>query len=161
MRTTKIRSESRLHVVKVSQLLGRVCSALGRDGSRGSIIDAYLAGNTFLVRGSKHRMLYVPVNALKLATGSLGSGWKPAPLAAGCRATLPRVPPGASLPTKCYFACRRTHDLPFPRSPRRLDWSYRADCPDEGGRAGRGTAMPGRGPPHSRPSCPEEGACRG
>ena len=52
MRTTKIRSENRLHVVKVddleapqvSQLLGRVCFALGRDGSRGSIIDAYLAG---------------------------------------------------------------------------------------------------------------------
>ena len=50
MRSTNIRSESRLHVVKVddleapqvSQLLGRVCFALRRDGMRGSIIDAYL-----------------------------------------------------------------------------------------------------------------------
>ncbi len=41
MRTTKIRSENRLHVVRVddleapevSQLLGRVCFALGRDGA--------------------------------------------------------------------------------------------------------------------------------
>jgi hypothetical protein len=44
MRSTNIRSEHRLHVVKVedmagpqmSQLLGRVCFALGRDESRGS-----------------------------------------------------------------------------------------------------------------------------
>lgn len=70
MRMTKIRSENRLHVVKVddleapqvSQLLGRVCFALGRDGTRGSIIDAYLTGNSLLVRGPKHRMLHVPVN---------------------------------------------------------------------------------------------------
>src|SRR5947209_1466157 len=53
MRKTKIRSENRLHVVKVddleapqvSQLLGRICFALGRDGSRGSIIDAYIVGD--------------------------------------------------------------------------------------------------------------------
>jgi hypothetical protein len=77
MRTTKIRSENRLHVVKVedleapqvSQLLGRVCSALGRDGSRGSIIDAYLAGDTLLVRGPKHRMLHVPVSSVPALRG--------------------------------------------------------------------------------------------
>src|SRR5208337_3460013 len=57
MRTTKIRSENRLHVVKVedleapqvSELLGRVCYALARDGTRGSIIDAHLAGDSLLV----------------------------------------------------------------------------------------------------------------
>lgn len=72
MRMTNIRSEDRLHVVKVddleapqvSQLLGRVCFALGRDGSRGSIIDAYLAGDTLLVRGPRHRMLHVPVSSV-------------------------------------------------------------------------------------------------
>ena len=72
MRTTKIRSENRLHVVRVedleapqvSDLLGRVCYALGRDGSRGSIIDAYLAGDSLLVRGPKHRMLHVPTDKL-------------------------------------------------------------------------------------------------
>ena len=72
MRTSKIRSENRLHVVKVeslespqvSQLLGRVCSALAQDESRGSIIDAYLAGDTLLVRGPNHRMLHVPVNSI-------------------------------------------------------------------------------------------------
>jgi hypothetical protein len=72
MRTTNIRSENRLHVVKVddleapqvSELLGRVCFALGRDGNRGSIIDAYLAGNTLLIRGPMHRMLHVPVNSI-------------------------------------------------------------------------------------------------
>jgi hypothetical protein len=77
MRTTKIRSESRLHVVKVedleapqvSELLGRVCFALGRDGTRGSIIDAYLAGDSLLVRGPKHRMLHVPVSSVPALRG--------------------------------------------------------------------------------------------
>ncbi len=77
MRTTKIRSENRLHVVRVddleapqvSQLLGRVCFALGRDGSRGSIIDAYLAGDSLFVRGPKHRMLHVPVSSIRALSG--------------------------------------------------------------------------------------------
>jgi uncharacterized protein DUF2442 len=77
MRTTKIRSENRLHVVKVdsleapqvSQLLGRVCSALGRDSSRDSIIDAYLAGDMLLVRGPRHRMLHVPVSSVAALRG--------------------------------------------------------------------------------------------
>jgi hypothetical protein len=77
MRTTKIRSENRLHVVRVadleapqvSQLLGRVCLALGRDGTRGGIIDAYLAGDTLFVRGPKHRMLHVPVNSVRALSG--------------------------------------------------------------------------------------------
>ena len=72
MRATKIRSESRLHVVRVenleapkmSELLGRVCSAFGEDSVRGSIIDAYLVGDTLLVRGPKHRMLHVPVASI-------------------------------------------------------------------------------------------------
>lgn len=72
MRRMNIRSEDRLHVVKVedleaprvAQLLGRVCSALGRDSSRGIIIDAYLSGDTLHVRGSKHRMLHVPVGSI-------------------------------------------------------------------------------------------------
>jgi len=77
MRATKIRSESRLHVVRVetleapqvSELLGRVCSAFGPDGSRGSIIDAYLAGGTLLVRGPKHRMLHVPLSSIPVLKG--------------------------------------------------------------------------------------------
>lgn len=77
MRITNIRSESRLHVIKVddlkapqvSQLLGRICSALGRDDSRGSIIDAYLAGDTLLVRGPRHRMLHVPVSSVPTLKG--------------------------------------------------------------------------------------------
>jgi Helix-turn-helix domain len=77
MRTTNIRSEKRLHVVKVddleapevSQLLGRVCLALGRDGSGDSIIDAYLAGNSLLVRGPRHRMLHVPVSSVPALRG--------------------------------------------------------------------------------------------
>ena len=77
MRTTRIRSENRLHVVKVqdmeapqvSQLLGRVCSALRRDGSRGSIIDAYLAGDVLLIRGPRHRMLHVPVSSIPALRG--------------------------------------------------------------------------------------------
>jgi len=72
MRSTNIRSENRLHVIKVedmeephvSQLLGRVCFALGDDESRGSIVDAYLVGNSLLVRGPKHRMLHVPLDAI-------------------------------------------------------------------------------------------------
>lgn len=77
MRTTKIRSENRLHVVKVddleapqvSQLLGRICFALGRDGARGSIIDAYLAGDSLFVRGPKHRMLHVPISSVRALSG--------------------------------------------------------------------------------------------
>jgi uncharacterized protein DUF2442 len=77
MRATNIRSENRLHVIKVddleapqvSQLLGRVCSALGPDGSRGSIIDAYLAGEMLLVRGPGHRMLHVPVSSVPTLRG--------------------------------------------------------------------------------------------
>jgi hypothetical protein len=77
MRTTNIRSENRLHVVRVddleapqvSELLGRVCFALGRNGSRGSIIDAYLAGDSLLVRGPKHRMLHVPVSSIRALSG--------------------------------------------------------------------------------------------
>jgi hypothetical protein len=77
MRRTKIRSESRLHVVKVddleapqvSHLLGRVCFALGPDGTRGHIIDAYLAGDSVFVRGPKHRMLRVPANSVPALRG--------------------------------------------------------------------------------------------
>jgi len=77
MRATRIRSESRLHVVRVenleapqvSELLGRVCSAFRSDGNRGSIIDAYLAGGTLLVRGPKHRMLHVPLSSIPALKG--------------------------------------------------------------------------------------------
>ncbi len=77
MRTTNIRSENRLHVVKVdhleapqvSQLLGRVCFALGPDGSCAGIIEAYLAGNSILVRGPKHRLLHVPVSSVPALRG--------------------------------------------------------------------------------------------
>jgi hypothetical protein len=77
MRSTKIRSENRLHVVKVedleapqvSQLLGRVCFALGRDESRGSIIDAYLVGDRLFVRGPKHRMLHIPLDSVRALKG--------------------------------------------------------------------------------------------
>lgn len=77
MRTTKIRSENRLHVVRVddlealqvSQLLGRICFAVGRDGTRGSIIDAYLAGDSLFVRGPKHRMLHVPISSVRALSG--------------------------------------------------------------------------------------------
>ena len=77
MRSTNIRSENRLHVVKVddmeapqvSQLLGRVCFALGRDGSRGSIIDAYLVGDRLFVRGPKHRMLHIPLDSIRALRG--------------------------------------------------------------------------------------------
>ena len=76
-RATKIQSENRLHVVKIddleapqmSQLLGRVYAALGRDGPRGSIIDAYFAGEMLLVRGPKHRMLHVPASSVPVLNG--------------------------------------------------------------------------------------------
>jgi Helix-turn-helix domain/Protein of unknown function (DUF2442) len=71
-RRAKIRSENRLHVVKVadlenpnvSHLLGRVCVALAGDEERGSIIDAYTLGDSLIVRGPKHRLLQVPMSAL-------------------------------------------------------------------------------------------------
>jgi hypothetical protein len=77
MRMTKIRSEHRLYVVKVddleapqvSQLLGRVCFALGPDCARGNIIDAYLAGDSLFVRGPKHRMLHVPASSVPVLRG--------------------------------------------------------------------------------------------
>jgi hypothetical protein len=77
MRATRIRSESRLHVVRVenleapqvSELLGRVFSAFGPDSSRGSIVDAYLAGDVLLVRGPKHRMLHVPLSSIPSLKG--------------------------------------------------------------------------------------------
>jgi hypothetical protein len=72
MRTTNIRAENRLHIVKVenlegpqvSELLSRVCSAFAPENSRGSIVDAYLGGNVLYVRGPKQRMLHVPVASL-------------------------------------------------------------------------------------------------
>jgi len=71
-RRANIRAENRLHVVKVqsletldvSQLLGRVCFALSEDNKRGGIIDAYQIGDSLVVRGPKHRLLHVPLNAL-------------------------------------------------------------------------------------------------
>jgi hypothetical protein len=65
-----ISRKGRLHVVKVddleavqvSQLLARVCSALGPDGDRASIIDAYLSGDTLVVLGPAGRILRVPVS---------------------------------------------------------------------------------------------------
>jgi hypothetical protein len=79
MRSTNIRSESRLHVVRVqdmeapevAQLLGRVCFALGRDGDggRGGIIDAYVVGDRLFVRGPKHRMLHVPLESIRALKG--------------------------------------------------------------------------------------------
>jgi Helix-turn-helix domain len=73
MRSTNIRSENRLHVVKVedmeapqvSQLLGRVCFALDRDDRRDSIIDAYLLGDMLFVRGPMHKMLHVPLGSIR------------------------------------------------------------------------------------------------
>ena len=77
MRSTNIRSENRLHVVKVedmeapwvSQLLGRVCFALAQDESRGSIIDAYLVGDGLFVRGPRHRMLHIPLSSIRALKG--------------------------------------------------------------------------------------------
>jgi hypothetical protein len=72
MRTTNIRSENRLHIVRVedleapqvSELLGRICSAFGPQSSRGSIVDAYLGSDVLFVRGPKHRMLHVPIASI-------------------------------------------------------------------------------------------------
>ncbi len=77
MRGTKIRAESRLHIVRVedleapqvSELLGRVCSAFGPEGNRGSIIDAYVTEDTVFVRGPKHRMLHVPLSSIPALNG--------------------------------------------------------------------------------------------
>ena len=77
MRATNIRAEHRLQVVRVeslqtpqvSELLGRVCTALGSDGQRGHIIDAYLSGSTLLVRGPKHRLLSVPLSWVPAFSG--------------------------------------------------------------------------------------------
>jgi hypothetical protein len=68
----KVRSENRLHVVRVedlqtpsvSNLLGRVCFAMAGDQKRGSIIDAYPIGDSLFVRGPKHRLLSVPFKAI-------------------------------------------------------------------------------------------------
>jgi hypothetical protein len=76
MRSTNIRSENRLHVFRIedieapsmSQLLRRVCFALGPDGARPSIIDAYLIGDRLFVRGPKHRMLHIPLNSIGALT---------------------------------------------------------------------------------------------
>jgi hypothetical protein len=76
-RSTKIRSENRLHVLEVeemespqvSQLLSRVWFALGSDDSRESIIDAYLVGDKLFVRGPKHRMLHVPLDSIHALRG--------------------------------------------------------------------------------------------
>jgi hypothetical protein len=77
MRSTNIRSENRLHVIRVedmeappmSQLLRRVCFALGPDGSRPSIIDAYMVGDRLFVRGPRHRMLHIPLNCIGVLRG--------------------------------------------------------------------------------------------
>jgi Protein of unknown function (DUF2442) len=77
MRSTNIRSENRLHVLKledleaprVSQLLGRVCAALAETDNRRSIIDAYLVGEHLFVRGPEHRMLHVPVASIPALRG--------------------------------------------------------------------------------------------
>ncbi len=72
MRSTNIRSENRLHVVKaddleapqIAQLLGRVCFALGRNRGQGGIIDAYLVADQLFVRGPRHRMLHIPLESI-------------------------------------------------------------------------------------------------
>jgi hypothetical protein len=77
MRSTNIRSENRLHVInvkdleapRVAELLGRVCFALGQEGSRGIIIDAYLLGDRVFVRGPKHRMLEIPLDSIGALKG--------------------------------------------------------------------------------------------
>ena len=77
IRTTNIRAENRLHVVRVddleapqvSELLGRVCSAVSPQQSRGNIVDICLSGDAILVRGPKHRMLHVPVASLSCLKG--------------------------------------------------------------------------------------------
>jgi hypothetical protein len=77
IRRTKIRSENRLHIVRVenleapqvSELLGRVCIAFGPESDRGSIVDAYLGGDVLAVRGPKQRMLHVPVASIPALRG--------------------------------------------------------------------------------------------
>jgi hypothetical protein len=77
IRTTNIRAENRLHIVRVddleapqvSDLLARVCSAFRPEGSRGNIVDACLGGDALLVRGPKHRMLHVPTDKLSSLRG--------------------------------------------------------------------------------------------
>jgi hypothetical protein len=77
IRSTRIRSENRLHVVRLddmegpamSQLLRRVGFALGADGGHPSIIDAYVVGERLCVRGPKHRMLHVPVSSIVALRG--------------------------------------------------------------------------------------------
>ena len=78
MRSTRIRSENRLHVLKVENLEAaaslatrseRVCFALVENESRGIIIDAYLAGDQLFVRGPKHRMLHIPIDSIRALRG--------------------------------------------------------------------------------------------
>lgn len=77
MRRTNIRAENRLHIVRVedleapqvSELLWRVCSASWPESSRGNLVDAYLGGDVLFVRGSKHRMLHVPVASIPALRG--------------------------------------------------------------------------------------------
>jgi hypothetical protein len=72
IRGTNIRSENRLQIVRVAdlespqvaKLLGRICSAFGSEGSRGSIVDAYLGSNVLSVRGPKQRLLHVPIASI-------------------------------------------------------------------------------------------------
>jgi hypothetical protein len=77
MRSTNIRAENRLHIVRVesledqrlSELLGRVCSAFRPENTRGNIVDAYLGGNMLFVRGPMHRMLHVPIDSVPALRG--------------------------------------------------------------------------------------------
>lgn len=72
MRSTRIQSEDRLHVVKldkfepsrIAEIVRRYRNALGNDDRRGGIIDAFLVGDTLFVRGRTSRMLRVPVSAI-------------------------------------------------------------------------------------------------
>lgn len=74
MRETNIRSENRLQVVRVdnllegqqlSELLVRVCCAFPPAYGRGAIVDAYLVRGTLFVRGPEHQMLHVPVTSIR------------------------------------------------------------------------------------------------
>jgi len=77
MRRTNIRAENRLHIVRVedldtlklSELLGRVCSAFQPENTRGSIVDACLGGDMLFVRGPKRRMLHVPMDKVSSLRG--------------------------------------------------------------------------------------------
>lgn len=72
MRRTNIRSEHRLHIVRVenleapqvSDLLARLCHAFRPELGEGRIVDAYLAGKVLYVRGPQRRMLHVPVESV-------------------------------------------------------------------------------------------------